>query len=159
MNERVIAPEYAPEKNVQLKNGLLFNAFENNKSYLKKHFTLDDLSFPFRDRIGQECPRSRPLAFFWETDLEGSNAGRFLMGAGNALCYSADDELKKEMDALIHEIMRGSRRVLHGFPKRRFYDSGAGELYPILVDPWPFGGIPQRIERSGGSDSPVPGLV
>ena len=56
MNERIIAPEYAPEKNVQLKNGLLFNAFENNKTYLKKHFTLDDLRYPFRDRIGQDAP-------------------------------------------------------------------------------------------------------
>ena len=104
MNERIFSPEYAPVNNVHLKKGLLYDAFENNKSYLKKHFTLDDLRFPFRDRIGQKCPRSRPLAFFWETDLEGSNAGRFLMGAGNALCYSDDDELRKEMDMLIGEI-------------------------------------------------------
>ncbi len=104
MNERVIAPEYAPQKGVQLKKGLLFDAFENNRSYLKKYFTLDDLRFPFRDRIGEPCPRSRPLAFFWETDLEGSNAGRFLMGAGNSLCYCEDGELKDEMDALIKEI-------------------------------------------------------
>lgn len=104
MNERVIATEYMPLKNVKLKKGLLFDAFENNKSYLKQYFTLDDLRYPFRDRIGQECPRSRPLAFFWETDLEGSNAGRFLMGAGNSLCYCEDEELKAEMDALVKEI-------------------------------------------------------
>ena len=104
MNERIVSTEYSPEKNVRLTGGLLFDAFENNRSYLKKHYTLDDLRYPFRDRIGQACPRSRPLAFFWETDLEGSNAGRFLMGAGNSLCYCEDTELKEEMDALIREI-------------------------------------------------------
>ena len=104
MNERIVSTEYSPEKNVRLTGGLLFDAFESNRSYLKKHYTLDDLRYPFRDRIGQECPRSRPLAFFWETDLEGSNAGRFLMGAGNSLCYCEDAELKEEMDALIREI-------------------------------------------------------
>ena len=100
----ITAPEFMPTKGVQLKKGLLFDAFENNRSYLKKHFTFDDLRYPFRERIGQACPRSRPLAFFWETDLEGSNAGRFLMGAGNSLCYCEDAELKAEMDALIREI-------------------------------------------------------
>lgn len=104
MNEQIRPLEYAPVTGVKLKKGLLFDAFENNKNYLKKHFTLDDLRFPFRDRIGEECPRSRPLAFFWETDLEGSNAGRFLQGAGNYLCYSEDAQLKEEMDALIREI-------------------------------------------------------
>ena len=104
MKPKTIAPEYAPKTGVKLNKGLLFDAFENNRSYLKKHFTLDDLRFPFLDRIGQECPRSRPLAFFWETDLEGSNAGRFLMGAGNTLRYCEDAELRAEMDALVETI-------------------------------------------------------
>ncbi len=104
MKPKMIAPEYAPKTGVKLNKGLLFDAFENNRSYLKKYFTLDDLRFPFLDRIGQECPRSRPLAFFWETDLEGSNAGRFLMGAGNTLRYCEDSELRAEMDALVETI-------------------------------------------------------
>lgn len=103
MKPTVVAPAYAPQS-VRLKKGILFDAFENNRSYLKKHFTLDDLRYPFRDRIGQDCPRSRPLAFFWETDLEGSNAGRFLMGAGHTLRYCEDEELRTELNALVKEI-------------------------------------------------------
>ena len=104
MKPKMNIPEYAPQRGVKLNKGLLFDAFQNNRSYLKKYFTLDDLRFPFLDRIGQECPRSRPLAFFWETDLEGSNAGRFLMGAGNTLRYCEDEELRAEMDALVETI-------------------------------------------------------
>lgn len=104
MKPEIISSEYAPKSGVKLKKGLFFDTFENNRSYLKQHFTLDDLRFPFRDRIGESCDRSRPLAFFWETDLEGSNAGRFLMGAGHSLCFCDDPELRAEMDALVHEI-------------------------------------------------------
>ncbi len=104
MKPTVIAAAYPPQKGVHLNKGVLYDAFENNRSYLKKYFTLDDLRYPFRDRIGQECSRSRPLAFFWETDLEGSNAGRFLMGAGHALCYCEDEELRAEVNALVKEI-------------------------------------------------------
>lgn len=104
MRPEIMNSEYAPQKGVKLHKGLLFDAFENNRSYLKKYFTLDDLRFPFLDRIGKSCPRSRPLAFFWETDLEGSNAGRFLMGAGHTLRYCEDAELRAEMDRLVQTI-------------------------------------------------------
>ncbi len=104
MKPEVVNSEYAPKTGVKLKKGLLFDTFENNRSYLKKYFTLDDLRYPFMERVGKECPRSRPFAFFWETDLEGSNAGRFLMGAGHTLRYCDDPELRAEVDALVQTI-------------------------------------------------------
>ncbi len=104
MKPAMVSSEYAPQTGVKLNKGMLFDAFENNRSYLKKHFTLDDLRYPFLERVGKEGPRSRPLAFFWETDLEGSNAGRFLMGAGHTLRYCEDPELRSEMDALVQTI-------------------------------------------------------
>ena len=104
MKPEILNAAYAPQTGVKLKKGLLFDAFENNRSYLKKHYTLDDLRYPFLERVGKDCPRSRPLAFFWETDLEGSNAGRFLMGAGNTLRYCEDDALRAEVDALVQTI-------------------------------------------------------
>lgn len=106
MKPEIVSSQYAPQTGVQLNGGMLYDTFRNNCSYLKQHFTLDDLRYPFLDRIGQECPRSRPLAFFWETDLEGSNAGRFLMGAGHSLCYCQDAQLREMMDALVSEIGR-----------------------------------------------------
>lgn len=96
--------EYPPKTGVKLEKGLFCEAFTNNRSYLKKHYTLDDLRYAFMERAGKDCPRSRPLAFFWETDLEGSNAGRFLMGAGNTLRYCEDAELRAEMDVLVKTI-------------------------------------------------------
>lgn len=104
MKPTIVSPEYAPQTGVKLNKGLFFDAFENNRSYLKKYFTLDDLRYPFLERVGKDCPRSRPLSFFWETDLEGSNAGRFLMGAGHSLRYCEDEELRAEMDALVQTI-------------------------------------------------------
>lgn len=97
--------EYCPSKGVQLNKGLLKDAFISNQEYLLQHFTLEDLLYPFYKRAGKDLPqRSRPLAMFWETDLEGSNAGRFLMGAGNTLCFTDNPELKEMMDRLVEGI-------------------------------------------------------
>lgn len=96
--------ETSPVKGVTLKSGILKEAFERNQEYLMKHFTLDDLVYPFRIRSGKEGRRDRPLAFFWETDLEGSNAGRFLMGAGHSLLYCENQKLRERMNALVKEI-------------------------------------------------------
>jgi hypothetical protein len=49
--------------------------------------TVDHILYPFRVRAGKPNPSPGPRAQvgFWDTDLKGANAGRFLMGAGNTL--------------------------------------------------------------------------
>ena len=50
--------------------------------------------------------RSSPRANvqFWEEDLAGSNAGRFLMAAGNTLRWVNHPELRRRLDAVVDGI-------------------------------------------------------
>ena len=104
--------ELCPKQGVTLRKGLFKDAFTNNQQYLLQHFTLDDLLYPFFVRSKKAfLQRSRPLAMFWETDLEGSNAGRFLMGAGNTLCFTDNPELKEMMDKELKETRMMSHQI------------------------------------------------
>ena len=79
--------------------------FVNNHHYLLRLFTLNDLLHTFYVRAGKDAPeRSRPAEIFWETELEGSNAGRFLMGAGYTLCFEENPQLRERMDQLVDGI-------------------------------------------------------
>jgi hypothetical protein len=72
-------------------NSLLLRYVESNIDYLLHSFTVDHMLVPFRERPGALChtvgapapggPREQQR--FWDLDLKGSNAGRFLMGAGD----------------------------------------------------------------------------
>lgn len=103
--QKVSTREYRPMQGVILKDGLLKKLFDNNQQYLLRHFTLNDLLYPFYVRAGKPAPeRSRPEEIFWETELEGSNAGRFLMGAGYSLCFEENPQLRQQMNELIAGI-------------------------------------------------------
>ena len=75
---------HAPATGVTLNGGIFETTMRNNIGYLLESYTVDDLLIQFRDRAGKPIPPiNRKVDQFWETDLAGSNAGRFLMGAGN----------------------------------------------------------------------------
>jgi DUF1680 family protein len=96
---------HAPLKGVTLEGGPLQTAFVNNIGYLLGSFTVDELLKEFRDRAGKPNPAGlRKPDKFWQTDLAGSNAGRFLMGAGNSLRWSADPELRKRLNQVVDGI-------------------------------------------------------
>jgi len=95
----------APRTGVTLNGGLFESAMRNNIRYLLDSYTLDDLLIQFRDRAGKPMPPSaRKPDQFWETDLAGSNAGRFLMGAGNTLRWIDDADLRTRMNAVVDGI-------------------------------------------------------
>ena len=51
------------------------------------------------------CPLGKhPQVAFWDTDLKGSNAGRFLMGAGNSLRWVTNSKLRAMMNAVVDGI-------------------------------------------------------
>ena len=57
------------------------------------------------DRAGQkDPPDDHPQVPFWDTDLRGSSAGRFMMGAGNTLRWIEHPELRKRLNELIDGI-------------------------------------------------------
>ena len=95
----------APLKGVTLGDGLFKTALENNIGYLLDSFTLDELLRPFRERAGKPNPAGlREPVKFWDTHLPGSNAGRFLMGAGNTLRWVDHPELRRRVNELVDGI-------------------------------------------------------
>jgi DUF1680 family protein len=86
-------------------NGLFHKALDRNAAYLLNTFSNDHILYPFRKRAGMENPPDdRPQVGFWDTDLRGANAGRFMMGAGNTLRWLDNPELRTRLNLLIDGI-------------------------------------------------------
>jgi DUF1680 family protein len=95
----------APRGGVTLGGGLFQTALQSNTHYLLTSYTVDDLLRQFYERTGK-VSTFKPVGsqVFWEEDLAGSNAGRFLMGAGNTVRWTEDAELRKRLDAVVDGI-------------------------------------------------------
>jgi DUF1680 family protein len=103
--KRVKDKAWAPRGGVTLQDGLFRTAMVDNVGYLMDSYTVDDLLLQFRQRAGKPVPAmTRKPNAFWEQDLAGSNAGRFLMGAGNTLRWMEDADLRARMDAVVDGI-------------------------------------------------------
>ena len=95
----------APLRDVALGDGLFKTVMENNISYLLNSFSVAELLRFFRTRAGKANPPGLPAPIpFWDTDLPGSNAGRFLMGAGNALRWMDHPELRRRLNEVVAGI-------------------------------------------------------
>ena len=94
-----------PLTGVTLDDGLFKTAMQNNIGYLLNSFTNDEMLRVFRERAGKPVGAGmRKPDPFWDTALAGSNAGRFLMGAGNTLRWMDDAALRKRMNDMIDVI-------------------------------------------------------
>ncbi len=95
----------APKGGVTLEGGVLQQAMENNTQYLLNSYTVDELLRQFYERTGK-VKDFKPTGsqVFWEEDLAGSNAGRFLMGAGNTVRWIDDPELRRRLNAVVDGI-------------------------------------------------------
>jgi DUF1680 family protein len=102
-------PAVAPKAGVTLDGGLFHRVFENNIAYLMNSFSTNDILWEFRVRAGKPAPKDREPVSFWVSDLHGSNAGRFLMGAGNALRWEDRKDLRKKLDDVIAGIKECSK--------------------------------------------------
>jgi len=119
----------SPLSGVALHGGLFNRALEDNVRYLLQSYTVDDLLLQFRERAGQSRPpSSRTPDPFWEEDLGGSNAGRFLMGAGNTLRWLNHVELRKRVDEVVRGISdcKQSNGYVMGYPEDTFFVSERG---------------------------------
>ena len=87
-------------------NELLRDRMETNINYLLTSFDVDHLLAPFRQRAGNASASwgARAPVRFWDGDLLGSNAGRFLMGAGTTLRWIEHPELRRMMDAVVDGV-------------------------------------------------------
>jgi DUF1680 family protein len=113
-----------PTGGVTLDKGSLFRvAMERNVDYLK-FYSVDHLLYSFRVRAGQPCPPvDKPQVAGWETELRGSGAGRFMMGAGNTLRWLNDAELRRRLDAMIDGVEECAEPDGYILPYPRIIDS------------------------------------
>ena len=119
----------APRSGVTLNGGIFETAMRNNIRYLMESFTADDLLLQFRERAGKPIPSSpRKPDQFWESDLAGSNAGRFLMGAGNTLRWIDDADLRARFNAVVDGIAacRQANGYVMAYPQDTIFYSERG---------------------------------
>jgi len=95
----------APRTGVTLDGGLFQTAMQNNIEYLLTSYSTDDLMRQFYERTGK-INGFKPTGsqIFWEEDLAGSNAGRFLMGAANTIRWIDDPELRRRVNVVVYGI-------------------------------------------------------
>ena len=119
-----------PRAGVTLEGGIFQTAMEDNIRYLLNSYTVDDLLRQFRERAGRVKPAEHYEGDvqFWEEDLAGSNAGRFLMGAGNTLRWIDHPELRRRLDAVVDGIAecRQPNGYIMAFPEDTIFFSERG---------------------------------
>lgn len=95
----------APRTGVTLNGGVFQTAMQNNIEYLLNSYTTDDLLRQFYERTGKvQGFKPAGSQIFWEEDLAGSNAGRFLMGAGNTVRWINHPELHRRLNVVVDGI-------------------------------------------------------
>lgn len=118
-----------PQNGVTLGNGLFKTTMEQNINYLLNSFTFDQLVRNFKVKAGLPVkPFDNNLATFWFRQLPGSEAGRFLMGAGNTLRWIENAALRKEMNDIIDVIdqCKEPDGYLMAYPKHCIFDGECG---------------------------------
>jgi hypothetical protein len=96
---------FTPGSNVELGDGIFRAAMEKNIQYLLDSYTTDNLLRQFYERAGKiRRYKTTDLSQFWEEDLAGSNAGRFLMGAGNTVRWIKHPELERRISDVVDGI-------------------------------------------------------
>lgn len=93
-----------PLGGITLQSGLFKTVMDNNVSYLLNSFPKEDLVRNFKVKAGLPVSPLNPKYNSWMITLPGSEAGRFLMGAGNTLRWMDNGALRDELDYIINVI-------------------------------------------------------
>ena len=108
---------------------------ERNEHYLLHGYTVSDMARDFRERAGKPVPPKRDYRpddnSPWLRVLGGSNAGRFLMGAGNQLRWRESAELRRWVNELLEAIDEcvEPSGYSYGFPERKIFEGGEEGAY------------------------------
>ncbi len=120
---------YAPKTGITLNGGLFQTTLENNIEYLLNSFTTEQLLRQFYERTGKVKDfKATGDQIFWEEDLAGSNAGRFLMGAANTLRWIDHPELRRRVNEVVDGIeeCRQPNGYIMAYPEDTIFYSERG---------------------------------
>jgi DUF1680 family protein len=118
-----------PMGGVKLADGLFKTTMENNISYLMNSFTFDQLVRNFRVKGGFPVePLEERFKNMWFQILPGSEAARFLTGAGNTLRWMENSDLRRRMNDIVDVIdqCKEADGYLMAFPKHAMFDHENG---------------------------------
>jgi DUF1680 family protein len=115
----VKAPLKTPRSGITV-GGLFRQTFDKNIQYLLNSFSVHDMAHNFLERASMEVGKFEGPSTWFTRGLGGSIAGRFLMGAGNALRWEDDPELRRRMNDLIDliEACATPEGYIYGYPER-----------------------------------------
>ncbi|HET7100408.1 MAG TPA: beta-L-arabinofuranosidase domain-containing protein, partial [Terriglobia bacterium] len=117
--KRVAFQAEAPRSGVTLEGGIFETTMRNNIAYLLNSYSTSELLRQFYERTGK-VTNFKPTGtqVFWEEDLAGSNAGRFLMGAGNTIRWIDDPALRRRLNEVVDGIeeCRESNGYIMAYP-------------------------------------------
>jgi hypothetical protein len=126
----------APKTGVTLNGGIFQTAMQNNIEYLLSYYSTDDLLRQFYERTGK-IKGFKPVGtqIVWEEGLAGSNAGRFLMGAGNTLRWMDHPELRRRLNVVVDGIeeCRQSNGDIMAFPEDTIFFCDRGGYVRVWV--------------------------
>lgn len=110
---------------VQLGDGVIKTAMMNNIGYLLNDSmgSLDKLVHDFLSRAGKPTPANLSFPTGYWAQYQGSNAGRFLMGASNTLRWLENSDLRDRMEAVVSTIAEcaDSDGYIMGYPKDQMF--------------------------------------
>lgn len=103
-NEKMVKKDkvFSPLYGVELKEGLFKTTFDNNREFLKQ-FKMNDLLYWFDEKMGNETD-GKPYRGWFEDGLKGQSASQYLMGAGNALRWVEDEQLRQGVETILDKI-------------------------------------------------------
>lgn len=99
VKDRVFTPLYG----VRLAQGPFRRAFDDNRQFLKQ-FRMEDLLYWYDEKLGQPGG-GKPYRGWFEDGLKGQSASQYLMGAGNALRWTEDGELRAGVETILDKIV------------------------------------------------------